>query len=136
MADKRVRLTWQGKGLEFAGSGENTPETLIDGDSGTGPGPMDMLLLATCGCMGADICMILDKSRVSFDGLEILAEGDRAENPPRRYTAIRMVCVVTGADPADEAKVERAVRLSRETYCSVLHSLRDDIALDISHRLD
>ena len=92
---------------------------------------MDTLLLALGGCMTADIRLILEKSKVPLNGLEVLMEGERAADPPRRYTRIEMVFHLSGPGPEDAAKVERAVALSRETYCSVLHTLGQDVDIDI-----
>jgi putative redox protein len=64
-----------------------------------------------------------------------VVEGDRRAEPPRRYTAIRLRYIVTGVAAADESKVWRAIHLSRDTYCSVLHSLREDIEVGIDLEL-
>jgi putative redox protein len=130
MADVEVSLRWTGKGLEFKGGAEGGPVVRIDGDKQTGASPMQALLLAIAGCMGADIVNILAKMRVRLDGLEIRLEGDRAADPPRRYTRIRLVCESRGVPAADEPKLRRAVDLSRDTYCSVMHSLRTDLEIE------
>lgn len=111
--------------------GETRPETVVDGDSAAGPSPMDHVLLGLAGCMAADVRMILEKSRVSLEALEVEVEGERAPEPPRRYVRIHMVYRVKGPREEDQPKLERAVQLSRDTYCSVVHSLQPDIALTI-----
>jgi putative redox protein len=93
---------------------------------------MDTVLLGVGACMGADICHILGKSRVPLEALEVLVTGQRVETNPRRYRAIRFVFRVKGPGPEDQAHVERAVALSRETYCSAIHSLRPDLEVDIA----
>lgn len=128
---KHVTLRWSGEDLVFEGSGASGGSITIDGDSGQGPSPMDTLLLALAGCMTVDIRTILEKSRVPLDGLEVSVGGERAAEPPRRYTRIEMVFRLSGPGPEDAAKVERAVALSRETYCSVMHTLRQDVEIDI-----
>jgi putative redox protein len=92
---------------------------------------MDTLLLALAGCMMADIQSILEKSRVPLDRLEATVVGERADEFPRRYTGIEMVFRLSGPGTEDAAKVERAVALSRDTYCSVMHTLRQDVEIDI-----
>jgi putative redox protein len=92
---------------------------------------MEGLLLSVAGCMGIDVVMILEKGRVPLETLSVEVEGDRAPEPPRRFTAIRMTYHITGPSPEDATKVQRAVDLSRDRYCSVLHSLAKDIDLDI-----
>ena len=54
------------------------------------------------------------------------ANGDRASDPPRRFLRITIHFHVSGAVPQEA--VERAVALSHERYCSVWHSMRQDIA--------
>lgn len=131
MADLKVSLEWSGEKLRFAGSREGGPEITIDGDAVDGPSPMALLLLSLAGCMGADIVDIGLKMRLPIRSLAIGIEADRRPEPPRRFTAIRMTCLVTGVDEADRGKVQRAADLSRDTYCSVMHSLRDDIEVGI-----
>jgi putative redox protein len=130
-AVKRVELTWTGRDMEFRGGAPGKPESIIDGDSVSGPSPMDTLLLALAGCMAIDVLLILDKSRVAVEALEVEVEGTRAATDPGRYEEIRLVYRVRGPSHADRAKLDRAVSLSREKYCSVLHSLRRDIEFDI-----
>ena len=57
------------------------------------------------------------------------------DEPPRRFTAIRLRYAISGVAPADEGKVQRAVDLSRDKYCSVWHTLKDDIELSIAVEL-
>ena len=128
--DKEVRLSWAGTGLTFAGGTAEGPQVVIDGDSVAGPAPMEMLLLSVTACMAIDIRDILEKSRVPLEGLDIVAQGERAEDPPRRYTAIRFLVSVRGVPASGRGRVERAVALSRDKYCSVLFSMRRDLPVE------
>jgi putative redox protein len=92
---------------------------------------MQAVLLGFAGCMAADVIEILGKMRVPLVGLSVKVEGERAPEPPRRFTAIRLVYEVEGVPPEGEDKLARAIELSKEKYCSVLHSLRPDIAFQI-----
>jgi putative redox protein len=122
--------------MQYRGAGETGPELYLDGKSEEAQGPMDALLLALAGCMAGDIQMILERSRVPLTGLEVEVEGERAQVHPRRYTRIRLSCRVEGPEERHQEKVGRAVELSREKFCSVLHSLRTDIDLEIEvHRV-
>ena len=133
---KRVSLRWTGSGLEYRGAGETGPELVLDGKSGAGQGPMDALLLSLAGCMALDVQTILEKSRVPLTGMEVEVEGQRAQFHPRRYTEIRLVYRLEGPEEEHQGKVDRAVELSREKFCSVLHSLRTDIDFEIEvHRV-
>jgi len=121
-----VSLEWKG-GLRFAGP---TPggELVLDGDSAAGPSPVQALAFALAGCMAADLVHILTRGRVPPRGLRVTFTGERAEQDPRRFVRIGLRFEVSGDIPAE--KVERALALSREKYCSVWHSLRPDIELD------
>lgn len=134
MASKVAMLRWTGRGEVFEGGVPGGPEAVIDGDGVEGPSPMDALLLSLAGCMGVDVLMILQKGRVPVESLEVELEGDRPEDPPRRFLAIRMEYRISGPAPEDEAKVKRAVDLSRDKYCSVFHTLRPDLDVDIRIR--
>lgn len=129
--DKEARISWTGSGMVFDGGPVGGPQMVVDGDAATGPSPMDLLLLGLAACMAIDVRMILEKSRVPLDGLDVHAEGTRAETPPRRYTAVRLTYRVSGVDPSHRDKLDRAIELSRERYCSVLHSFREELPLEI-----
>lgn len=134
MADNTVLLRWEGDGLRFRGGRPGGPEVAVDGNGQAGPSPMQQLLLAVAGCMGADIVDIMAKSRAPLAGLEIQVEGWREPQPPRRYHTINLTVTASGVADADRARLERALELSRQTYCSVLHSLRPD--LELAFRLE
>ena len=128
---RRVSLCWSGDGLVFRGGTDTGPEVTIDGGSSEGPSPMEVLLLSLAGCMAIDLRVILEKSRVPVTSLEIEATGERADSEPKKYESIRLVCHIAG--PSDEHKgyLQRALDLSRDKYCSVLHSLSTEIDMDI-----
>jgi putative redox protein len=117
--------------MEYLGSSEIGPGIIIDGRSQKGPGPMDSLLLALAGCMAVDVQVILERSRVPMTGLEVEVVGERADTHPKHYTRVRMVYRVEGPQEEHQAKLDRAISLSRESFCSVLHSLRPDIEIEI-----
>lgn len=128
---KRARLRWAGRGLLFRGGRPGGVEIPLDGDSEEGPSPMDTLLLGLASCMGSDIVLILRKGRVPLEEMDVDVRGDRAETDPRKYLRIEMVFRVSGPEAGHQGKLERALALSRETYCSFVHSLRSDIELDL-----
>jgi putative redox protein len=124
---KRVVLTWQ-EGLRFTGGAPEGPSTVIDGENAAAPGPMLTLLLAAASCSGSDVVVILQKMRVQLRQLRIEVAGVRREQDPRRYTAIHLEYHLDG-EGLDQAKASRAIDLSLEKYCSVIHSLAPDIAI-------
>ena len=124
---KAVSLRWE-EGLRFVGGAEKGPTTRIDGDNTSAPGPMLTLLLAAASCSGSDVVLILKKMRIELRDLRIEVTGRRREQEPRRYTAIHFDYHI-GGNGLDQAKADRAVSLSVEKYCSVIHSLAPDIAI-------
>ena len=87
---------------------------------------MQLAAFALAGCMAADVVAILEKGRHALTGLRVSFKGDRAAEPPRRFLRITMHFHVSGVVPQEA--VERAIALSHEKYCSVWHSMRQDIA--------
>lgn len=128
---KTVTLRWSGRGLIFQGGGDAGGEITIDGDTVVGPSPMDTLLLALAGCMGADVCSILESSHVPLTSLEIEITGTRPADPPRRFIKIDLLYRLSGPQEEHAKKVQRAVDLSRDKYCSVLHTLDPNLDVGI-----
>ena len=128
---RAIKLNWKGEGLLFEGFGgaPDTPSIILDGAVREGPTPMDALLIACAGCAGADVVSILNKMKVTLDSVSIEITGDRKTEHPKRYTALKYLFRIAG-EGLDASKAERAVKLSLEKYCSVLHSLNPDIQLE------
>jgi putative redox protein len=125
----RVGLEWD-KGLSFmARAGGH--EIRLDGEHRDGNSPMELLLEALAGCMAIDLVHILGRMRAEIRSLRVQVEGVRADAHPRRYMTVSLHFDIEG-DGLREADVERAIKLSRETYCSVLASLRPDTDVKIT----
>jgi putative redox protein len=123
-----VELEWEG-GLRFRGrAGER--ELRLDGDSGSAVSPVEALVLALGGCMASDLVHILVKGRADVKGVTARLVAERAPEDPRRLVRVDLRFAVRGPVPAD--KVERAIAMSRDKYCSVWHSLKPDIAFTTS----
>jgi putative redox protein len=95
--------------------------------------PMELVLIALCGCTASDVVGILRKKREPFTALEVSAEGERAEGYPAVYTKIRVKYRITGK--VSQKAMEDAVRLSKEKYCSVSAMLEKTakIAVEIEY---
>ena len=102
----------------------------VDGDSREGPSPVQSLAIALAGCMSADVAHILTKGHHPFRALRAEIVADRAQEDPHRFVRVAMRFRVEGDVPAEA--VERAIALSREKYCSVWHSMRQDIELAVT----
>ena len=123
-----ARLSWKHALVFDAVSGENS--IVLDGDSREGPSPVQALVFAMAGCLCMDVAAILTKGRHQFHALSSEITAQRAEDHPRRVTSVAIKVTVEGQVP-DEA-VERAIQLSHDKYCSVWHSMRQDIELTAS----
>jgi len=121
----KVELVWSDE-LRFDAP-LGAVHAIVDGASTAGPSPMQYAALGLAGCMAADVVDILRKGRHPFTGLRVAFTGARDEAPPRRFVEISLRFTVEGAVSVEA--VERAIALSRERYCSVWHSFRQDIAL-------
>ena len=123
-------LTWTG-GLQFAASANSPASTLtIDGNSGAGPSPVQILAYALASCMSADVVQVLTKGRHPLRALRAHLIGERAADDPHRFVRIGLHFTVEGGVAADA--VGRAITLSREKYCSVWHSMRQDIEFQVT----
>jgi putative redox protein len=123
-----AELVWSDH-LRF-GATSGPAAVVIDGDGAAGPSPMQLAAFGLAGCMATDVVSILQKGRHPLTGLHMSFTGERAADPPRRFTHIALHFRVSGAVPPEA--VERAVALSRDKYCSVWHSFRADIELTTS----
>ena len=123
-------LRWTGEGLAFTGRVGSGPTVTVDGDGKAGPSSMDSLLLGLMGCMSIDVLTILQKGRVEVTSLETRVEAERAPEPPKYFTRVRLTFSLEGPSPEERGKVDRAIELSREKYCSVFHSLRPDLEFE------
>ena|SRR5688572_2024 len=122
-APTTVELIWE-RELIFGGqSGAAT--IVLDSAGAAGPSPVQALAFALAGCMGMDLVHILTKGRHDLRGLRVLLTAERAQEDPHRITAVAIEFAVTGPVPKDQ--IQRAIDLSHEKYCSVWHSMRQDI---------
>ena len=83
--------------------------------------------MALAGCMAIDVADIVLKGRYALTSLEAKIAAERRDAPPRRFTSVTLHFGLVADAPAHA--VERAIQLSRDKYCSVWHSLRQDIEL-------
>ena len=125
-APTAVEIVWE-RDLVFAGhSGEAS--IVLDSAGQAGPSPVQALVFALAGCMGMDVVHILRKGRHDLRGLRVAIVAERAQEDPHRVTAVTIDFTVAGAVPKEQ--VQRAIDLSHDQYCSVWHSMRQDIGFE------
>ena len=120
-------------GMAFIGQGGSGQPLVMDatpasGGQGRGPTPVEALLSAIGGCTGMDVVSILGKMQTPPTALRITLEVERAAEHPRALRRLRLLFAIEGAVP--EANARRAIELSITRYCSVLHSLSNDLDID------
>ena len=108
--------------MTFVGQSASGHSVVMDGPpefggQNLGVRPMEMLILGLGGCSSFDVMLILQKSRQQVDHCEVELEYERATENPKVYTRIHLHFVVTGRG-LDAKRVERAINLSAEKYCS------------------
>ncbi len=88
------------------------------GGTNKGTRPKALMLASLAGCTGLDVVGILNKMRVSFSDLSIKVDAHLTEAEAAIYDEVTVNYSIK-VDKADEAKVEKAVKLSQEKYCGV-----------------
>ena len=89
--------------------------------------PSDLLLMSVASCSAYDVVEILDKQRQPLDDLKVIYHGDQNSDPPYNFTKIHIQYLVTGA--VNPHKLEKAIRLSEDKYCSVISTLRPGVPI-------
>ena len=115
----RVKLV---EGITFVAESGSGHAVVMDaspevGGRDMGARPMEMILMGAGGCSAIDVVHILRKARQDLVDCVVEVEGERAAEDPKVFTRIHMHYVVTGRG-LNPAQVERAIRLSKEKYCS------------------
>lgn len=106
----------------------------MDGTAAAAPTPVHLLALSLAGCMAIDLVHILTRGRHAVTVLSTKLTGHRAAENPRRFTRIHLDFTLSG-DMLPE-HVERALDLSREKYCSVWNTFRQDTELIVGFTIE
>jgi putative redox protein len=131
----KTNITWE-QGLAFRAHLDGfdfvidgTPEA---GGKGLGPRPKGLTLVSLLGCTGMDVISILSKMKVKVENFALTAEGQLAEEHPKKIRAIKVIYTFTGPGLAPEPLL-KAIALSEEKYCGVRATLAPTVA--ISHEV-
>jgi len=127
-----AKLKWT-EGMQFVARAEDRPAIVIDNkEGGSGPGPMQLVLIGVAGCTAMDVIHIMRKKRANVSDFEVNIRGERAENHPRRFVKIQIEYVLYGTG-IKRTDVEQAISLSENKYCSAIASLNAEF--DHSYRI-
>ena len=117
----KARVKWV-EGVSFVGESETGHAVVIDGapeygGRNRGMRPMEVVLLGAAACTAFDVVLILRKARQPIADCSVDAEAERASAEPKVFTKIHLRYAVAGRG-LDPKQVERAVKLSKDKYCS------------------
>ncbi len=130
----KATLTWD-RDLIFIGRTMRGYEVEYDAQQQWGCSPTETLLLSVAGCMAIDMVTFLKKMKCEIKSYKMDIMGERNPTPPQYYTSIDMVISVSGTGLTAK-KIERAISLSHDKYCSVYHSLRKDIKVKVDYAFE
>jgi putative redox protein len=124
-----AKVTWQ-RGQQYDGQSASGHHVVMDASAEhrAGASPMELVLVALCGCTSVDVVSILEKKRQKLTGLTVSAVAEQAPEPPRTFTHIHLTYHIEGDVSAEAA--ERAVSLSKNKYCSVSKMLEKAAVID------
>jgi putative redox protein len=122
-------VTWQ-KDQQYDGESHSGHHVTMDGDAAhrSGASPMELVLMALCGCTSVDVVSILHKKREPLTSLTVSAVAEQSPEIPRVFTHIQLTYEVGGKVSAKAA--EDAVSLSKNKYCSVSKMLEKSATID------
>jgi putative redox protein len=122
-------VTWQ-HDQQYDAQSASGHHVIMDGDAAhqAGPSPMELVLLALCGCTSVDVVSILHKKREPLTSLKVSVVAEQAPEAPRVFTHIQLNYHVGGGVSPKAA--EDAVALSKNKYCSVSKMLEKTATID------
>ncbi len=136
----KVELNRVDQDFHFEARGNSTVAVNIDaaeniGGHNAGARPMELLLMGLGGCTSIDVILILKKQKQVLEDIKLVVEGDREKIPGTEmspFTKINVHFILKGQ--LDPKKVEKAIALSMEKYCSATAQLR--ASAEITHSFE
>ena len=127
-------LTWD-KDLIFLGRTPRGFELDFDAEAQWGCIPTESLLLSIAGCLAIDVVSFVTKMKAKISKFRIDIAGERNPTPPQYYTKVDLKLTIAGENITPK-KLDRAISLSQEKYCSVYHSLRKDLKVNVTYTIE
>jgi putative redox protein len=110
-------------------------EIEYDANLQMGCAPTETLLSSVAGCMAIDVFYFLKKMRADIKSFKIDFTGVRKSDPPQYYKSINLLIKIEGENITPK-KMDRAISLSHDKYCSVYNALRKDIEVTTSYQIN
>lgn len=133
----KVNLKWVDATLMLGADSQGRPVIIGSkkGDAGDWLGlkASDLLLLAAASCSTYDVVTILSKQRESFTALEVSCSGEQNTDPPYAFVRIHLHYKITGKVSSE--KVEKAIKLSEDKYCSVIATLKPTVKITSDYEI-
>ncbi|MYB89331.1 MAG: OsmC family protein [Proteobacteria bacterium] len=134
----KVRVRWTDH-MRFEAETGSGHSVVMDGPPDHGgqnlaARPMEMILVGMGGCSAFDVVHMLKKARQPVENCEVELHAERADAVPAVFTKIHLHFIVAGPD-LDHRRVDRAIALSVEKYCSVIVMLRDSVDITYDYEI-
>jgi len=132
-----AKVTWKNEGLLFNATADTGGSIALASDLDEGkPGfrPMELLAMGLAGCTAMDVFSILKKKRQDVVDFEVKVHTEKADDYPKIWTSARIEYVVTGRN-IDPKAVERAMDLSRQTYCPAQNMLNKAVEIELTYKI-
>jgi len=125
--------------LQFSAVADSNHAIILDAGKDMsydqGSRPKELVLIGLIGCTGMDVVSLLSKMRVPFKDFTVSAEAETTTEHPKIFSKIHIVYTIIG-DGIDEAKVEKAIKLSQERYCGVTAMLEKSSEITHSYHIE
>ena len=136
----KIHLKRVNKAVHLEATNENGNKVQIDGapkigGEDQGARPMELLIMGLGGCSSMDVISILTKQKQVIDDYEVNITAERTEDQtPNLFSNIHVEFVFKG--DINETKLERAIALSMDKYCSVTKIIEKTATITYSHKLN
>ncbi|MEN8241635.1 MAG: OsmC family protein [Chloroflexota bacterium] len=132
-----AKVTWKNEGLLMQGTADTgSVLELASGLDEGAPGfrPMELLAIGLAGCTSMDVLSILKKKRQDVTDFEVRVHTENAEKHPHVWNEARLEYVISGRN-IDPKAVERAMDLSKTTYCPAQNMLNQSVEIELSYTI-
>jgi putative redox protein len=121
-----IEMNWRG-GYKFSGQSMYGREISTDASKNSGGAedgyqPLELLMYGLAGCTGIDVVLIAGKMKQEITDFKIKIDASQREESPRAFTEAHIEYIFEGNN-LDRAKLEKAIKLSEEKYCSASATL-------------
>ncbi len=125
MVSSTVRLDWIKEQIFLLRDRNGAPVVMSQTGGVSGS---DLLAMGLIGCTAWDVIGVMRKQRQEVTSFEVIAEAEQDDDPPWRFRRIRVRYRLVGKN-LEEDKIERAIALSEQKYCSIYATLQDAVEI-------